>query len=754
MKGILLLCFLFSAFSAWSQISLGKIVDAQTGEGIPQVVVVLLPDSTVQQSNSRGFFSYEPGGKFQFRRIGYESKIIQTGKSDHQLLVSLIPDPLLLESMIVVSQTIPVTLGDSPCYPAYIPRNEIQKFDPVNMSWVLNRSPGVFMHSGAINTNRITIRGIGARTPYSTNKVKAFFEGIPLTDGNGETTIEDLNMNNLGAIHIIRGPGSSLFGSGLGGAINIIRNRGEEGRNFSAETTYGSFGRFRGGFNLSSTSQGKNLIASLNHQSSEGYRDNNQSNRNSVMLAGTFYQERDKINVLAYYLYQNAFIPSSLDLDTYLNNPRSAAANWQSSRGNEEYHKLLIGVSWDHTFEKNASIKTTVFTNLKDANEARPFNILKESVYGFGVRSKFLKTICEKTKITSGLEYFQDWYGWNTYENKYKENPGQGSVLGTVLSDNKELRSYYNLFGELEQSIGKHIKINTGLNINQTKYKLEDFYLQDSINQSGDFKFETVLSPRISLSYALENQTTVFALMSHGFSPPSLEETLTPEGQLNPEIQPETGWNYEIGIKSYLRRIRTYYQLSIYSMHIKNLLVARRLAEDQYVGVNAGSTLHNGLEIGLSSKMVDKRKFRIWSMLSYTLADYSFKEFVDAGEHYSGNQLTGVPKQHFSGHLKFEIGTFFYQQIEFLAVAKMPLTDDNLLYSDSYSVLNLYLGMEKEFSNKHYLDLSFRVNNLFDEKYASMHVINASSFGGSAPRYYYPGLPINYQISLKWRLPI
>ena len=57
---------------------------------------------------------------------------------------------------------------------------------------VLNKIPGVTMQQGALNTNRITIRGIGARSQYGTNKIKAYFDGIPLSSGEGETTIDEL----------------------------------------------------------------------------------------------------------------------------------------------------------------------------------------------------------------------------------------------------------------------------------------------------------------------------------------------------------------------------------------------------------------------------------------------------------------------------------------------------------------------------------------------------------------------------------
>ena len=36
------------------------------------------------------------------------------------------------------------------------------------------------------------------------------------------------------------------------------------------------------------------------------------------------------------------------------------------------------------------------------------------------------------------------------------------------------------------------------------------------------------------------------------------------------------------------------------------------------------------------------------------------------------------------------------------------------------------------------------VNNVTNEKYASMILTNASGVGNAQPRFYYPGLPINF----------
>ena len=50
------------------------------------------------------------------------------------------------------------------------------------------------------------------------------------------------------------------------------------------------------------------------------------------------------------------------------------------------------------------------------------------------------------------------------------------------------------------------------------------------------------------------------------------------------------------------------------------------------------------------------------------------------------------------------------------------------------------------------MNISSGINNLFNKKYASGIVINARGIGGRDPRYYYPGLPRNYFISLTFSL--
>ena len=71
-----------------------------------------------------------------------------------------------------------------------------------------------------------------------------------------------------------------------------------------------------------------------------------------------------------------------------------------------------------------------------------------------------------------------------------------------------------------------------------------------------------------------------------------------------------------------------------------------------------------------------------------------------------------------------------------------------ILIDDGSADNTVNIAKKIQIRKKINLNIITGVKNLFDEKYASMILINAKGFGGKKPRYYYPGLPRNYFISL------
>src|SRR6187402_2600830 len=98
------------------------------------------------------------------------------------------------------------SLLNAPASIGIIAGKDLQRNNNSDIAPAINRISGILMQSGSYNTNRISIRGIGARTPYGTNKIRAFYGNIPLTSGDSETTIEDIDVENIDHIEIIKGP--------------------------------------------------------------------------------------------------------------------------------------------------------------------------------------------------------------------------------------------------------------------------------------------------------------------------------------------------------------------------------------------------------------------------------------------------------------------------------------------------------------------------------------------------------------------
>ncbi len=729
----------------------GKVFDIDNGSAIVGAAIQL-NENQGTITDADGVFSIEVSdfpNTIIISSLGYKTRDVNVSSEKEFLQIGLQSKPTEMQEVIVSAFRGKQKLLETPASVSMVGPLELHREEDVNFAPILNRVPGVFMHNGAYNTNRITIRGIGARSLFATAKIRAYLNDIPLTNGIGETTIEDIDLSLLSRMEVIKGPAASEYGVGLGGTILMQTAKSPYRQtSLSNQSTIGSYGLIRNVSAFKTGNDKANFSLVHNYMHSDGYRQNNEYDRQSVTALGEFYAgEKTNVSVLATVIDLKAFIPSSIDSATFAENPRAAAGNWLASRGFEDSRKALFGTSLRQQISPKITNSSSVFVGFRYAYELRPFNILREGNTSLGGRTAFTFRDIDARfapEISVGAEIYNEWYSWQTYVNDDR-------VIGAHLSDNEELRNYYNLFAKAMLRLTDKLDVTAALNFNETSYQYTD-YFADDVDLSGEYGFDGILSPRLALNYRLNSDLALFASASHGFSPPTLEETLTPEGQINPEIQPERGMNYEIGGRGTLLNDRLFFDLTVYSMRVRDLLVARRTAADVFIGVNAGKTIHNGLEFSSNYQLVGEghpflEQATIFTTLSYN--QYEFEEFLDEGNDYSGNDLTGVPNAVFNAGADFLFNNGLYANINLLAVGAMPITDANSVYSDPYEVANLKLGFRTGLGKAFDLDIFAGINNVFDEKYAAMLGVNAGSFGNRAPRYYYPGLPRNYYSSIK-----
>ncbi|MHC0447204.1 TonB-dependent receptor [Flavobacterium sp. 3-218] len=640
-------------------------------------------------------------------------------------------------------------LQNSPASIGILSQKELLQNNTTDISNVINTIPGVFMQSSNITTTRISIRGIGARTPYGTNKIRAFYGSIPLTSGNSETVIDDIDLQNINQIEIIKGPLSSVYGAGLGGAILISPQSLKKG-NYQTEisSVFGSFGLLKNRVSFDLNEKNSSLNLSYHNLKTDGWRENSAYNREGITLSGElFRKEKSKLTYFSNYTYLKAYIPSSINKTTFENNPQAGAPTWVASQGFKEYKSTLAGLAYDFKLNDHLNNSTSVFINYKDSNEPRPFDVLRQYTFASGVRTQFsgdFEIGKIKNQFIAGLEYFRDNYSGNTFENLYQQNNGNGSLQGDQLSATDQKRHFYNVFSQIRTLLSDQFEIQAGLNYNKTKFELQNDFPASANDPKETYSYDGIFSPQLSFLYKPSEVRTLYISVSRGFSLPATEETLTSTGNINQDIKPETGYNFEFGGKFHFFNKKLYTEIAVFRMEIKDLLVAKRIGDDQYEGVNAGKTFHEGIEVSLRHNWTINRTLNLNSYVGASVGNYEFKEFDDNGNDYSGNKLTGVPANTASAGFNLNTNSGFYFAADFQFTDKIPMNDSNANFSDSYSLLNLKTGYQFEILSGLKAHFDAGINNVTNEKYASMILTNATAVGNAQPRFYYPGLPINY----------
>lgn len=610
--------------------------------------------------------------------------------------------------------------------------------DGTNLANSLNSIPGITMQSGTYATNRIVIRGMGSRTPYNTNRIRSYLNDIPLTSADGVSSPEDIDIQSIGRLEVIKGPASAIYGSGLGGSIHIFTPMAT-GDEVVASSSFGSFNTWN--THLSGTIHTKNaaLWAGLGHLQSDGYRDNNHYRRTSFLLNGQWKNKAWEVNPLLMVISADAGIPSSLSKTQFETNPQAAAPAWLESGGYKNYSKVLTGIKVVTKFQNRAVNRFTIFAKWYDGFEKRPFNNLTDNVLSAGIREK-ATIYFNDMDLVFGTEIITEQYNWKLDKDAVE------------INENRENRNLINIFAISNYRPVTKLNISIAAALNHISYRLTDLYDANG-DQSGERKFPLIFSPRIGLNYAPDNQLAVYASAGHGFSQPSPEETLLPAGDVNPDIKPEQGFQYEMGTRLNFLDKAFEMDAALYWIELNNLLVTKRLTEDIFIGTNAGKTRHYGMEIVLKSRFFEKVHFpgKLTSVLSSTFSRNLFTEFTDDGNVFDGNKLPGIPEQSIQLQFAWNPTSVVEVFTNLQYLGDQYLNDLNSLSYPGHFIADFKVSAHISIRRQGHLNLYAGVNNLSDTRYASMLVVNAIAIGNREPRYYYPGLPRNFYFGLQYR---
>ncbi len=644
---------------------------------------------------------------------------------------------ILLNTAVVKAYQVSELLQKIPGNLSVLKSDALTQADANNLAMSINSVPGVNMQSGTYSTNRIVIRGMGSRTPYNSNRIRSYLNEIPLTSSDGISTPEEVDLQSLERVEIIKGPSSALYGSGLGGSINMFSpSIIEKGGNISLQ--YGSFNTSKVQLAGAIKSNNGNSWLSLSNLQSDGYRENNKFRKTSLITTSQWQSSKWSISSTLLIIDVDAGIPSSLGTTAFETKPQTAAPSWKAVEGFEKYLKGVAGINLENKISDQIDNQFILFGKWNNAYEKRPFNNLDDQSISSGFINK-LTYHTSKTEWVIGTEFNNERYEW------------QLDIQDSIINKNREIRNQVNLFAISYFRPNPKLNMSIAAAFNYAAYQLVDMY-ETNGDQSGEHQFPFIFSPRFGFNYAPNNGIAFYASAGQGFSLPSPEETLLPQGDINTDIEPELGMQYEVGSRLNLFKKKMEIEVGLYWIELNNLLVTKRVSEDVFTGINAGETRHQGFEIQMQNKLFDYAAFpgKLNAGLSFTASVNRFIDFTDDSITYDGNYLPGIPNQ--IGHFQITWNPLHFIELYYglQFSGNQYLNDSNTMEYGSYVVSNIKVSTLLKIKSTSKLHFYLGLNNIGDVHYASMLVVNAIGFGKSEPRYYYPGLPRNAYAGIKF----
>lgn len=628
---------------------------------------------------------------------------------------------------------------------------DLTRYGNASLVPVMNTVPGIRVEERSPASYRLSIRGSLLRSPFGVRNVKVYWNEIPLTDGGGNTYLNLVDLNQLTGVEIIKGPAASVYGAGTGGAVLFRSEMGymaQPAHQFSAGLLGGSYGLFQqqAGWEYST----KHFTSSLqqSHQQSDGYRQQSASRKDMVKWQGSWQGNTQELTWLLWYTDLFYQTPGGITLAQMQQNPVLARQPAGALPGAVQqqtaiYNKTILGALRQETKISKQLIWKN-FLSLNHTSLANPFitNYEKRGEANIGAGTQLAYSI---RKNNTRLQWINgvEWLHNHSLIDNFGNRAGKAD---TVQFRDDIYAIQWFAFSQAQLSMGEKWVITAGLSLNNQSYRYKR--LTDPNTDFVNKKTSGVLTPRIALTYRLTRDISVYLLAAKGFSPPALAEVRPSDGNYYGNLEAEYGWNIEAGVKGETANSRLQFDLAAYFFTLQNAIVRRTNSTGAEYFVNAGRTRQNGLEALLKYKLIDAgsrfiTRWRVWS--SYSYQPYRFTDYRQGSTDYTGNALTGVPRQIWVTGMDIEMQKRWYVNASFNVTGALPLTDANDVYADGYQLAQLKWGYRTKQPAKQW-DFFAGIDNLLNQRYSLGNDINALG-----KRYYNPAPGRNLFAGIRYR---
>ncbi len=641
---------------------------------------------------------------------------------------------------------------DVPAAVAIITQKNMQRGNDASLVQVFNAVPGVRMEERSPGSYRLSIRGSTLRSPFGVRNVKIYWNDIPLTDGGGNTYLQVVDMSQLTGIEIIKGPAASVYGAGTGGAVLLssVHPYSDTKQNkYSASLFGGSFGLIDEQAGWERNQKNFSMSLQQTHLQSDGYRQESALRKDVLKWDGALKLKNQEFHFLAFYTDMYYQTPGGITKAQMDQNPQLARQPAGALPGSVQqqaaiYNRtLFMGVA--HSYNISAHFSTEASFVSRHTGFKNPFitDYENRDETNVGVRGKL---IYDKTSGKTNIHWVTggEWLNNHSLIDDYGNRNGN---IDTVQFKDDVYSALWFMFSQFQWTVAR-FSLNAGVSLNSQSYRYKRFTDASNLPYMHT-STEDIVAPRLAFSYEVYDHLTLYLIVAKGFSPPTIAEVHPADKLFHGDLQPEYGWNYELGVKGGTLHNRLLFDFAAYYLELKDAIVQRNNSLNQAYFVNAGGAVEKGIEAwGEYHALVKPFKFvktlNVWS--SYSYQPYFFSSYQQGTSNYSGNRVTGVPQNIFLLGVDAAMDKEWYLHITYNAVSKIPLTDANDEFADAYHLVQFKV-VKKTTWNSTPLQLFFGVDNLLNERYSLGNDINAAGrrfYNTAAPANFYLGASVNW----------
>ena len=619
----------------------------------------------------------------------------------------------------------------------------------------MNTIPGVRMEERSPGSYRLSIRGSELRSPFGVRDVKIYFDEIPLTDAGGNTYLQSVDMNSVQNIEVLKGPDGSLFGANSGGVVLLNPVNKRDSTHFvSGGINGGSYQSLHQNIALQQKWGNYQLNINQAYQNYGGYRQNSAMQRNYLQMVNQ-WQYGNQNNLKAIVFYSNLYYqtPGGLTYAQQTTDPTQARLATPTipdaiALNAHINNKMLFGgiVNEAQLSNNLRNVLTVYGTNVDFINPSfTTYEHRQEGTYG--LRTYFELSAPNTNALHWKLNLGFEWQQTNSAINDNNNN--LGNLGAPQTADNIRTNQNF-IFTSFTANLAKRVLLETALSFNNYSYAFQNIY---PLNQTDytNRPFDAQLMPRVALSYQITGNFASRVSVSRGYSTPSTGEIHPTDHSINTSLQAEDGWNYETGIRLTNTDESLLLDASVFYYRLNNTIVPRQNANSTTYYVNAGATSQPGFELYFTDWIIGQNNTNFIRGLqlneSYTYSGFTFKDYVSGTADYSGNELTGVPRQVAVSSLNLLLPQRLYLFIQHNFTDRLPLNDANTVYAHSYNLLQIKAGWKHRINNAAQMELFLGGDNLLNQQYSLGNDINAAAnrFYNPAPlRNYFAGINIRF----------